>query len=445
MATTTRRRFLALSGLTAVSLAACRRVPNPEWLVGRARVGRRAHEPVGLRELDAARLLSRAGYGARDGDVERAAAIGADAWVEEQLSPDSIPDAKAFFLVRRIESVSLRAPDVFDLARATVVTDLRRATILRAVYSERQLLERMVEFWSDHFNVFAGKAECAWLKIVDDREVIRRHALGRFRDLLAASATSPAMLVYLDGRANVAGKPNENYAREILELHTLGVDGGYTQADVMELARALTGWQVRTVFERGRTVLREKAHDGLVKSVLGLTLDSGARRDLERIVNRLAAHPSTARFLAHKLCRRFVADEPPATVVERVANAYTASGGDIRQTLSALFHSREIRSAPPKFQRPYGYAVSALRRTGAATDGGPALQRRLDEMGQLPFAWPTPDGYPDVEEAWSPRMLPRWNFALALANNAIRGTRVQTDLAPEELAFDLARPEAQYC
>ena len=439
-----RRRFLQLSALAGVSVA-CGRGPQLAWLAGRASppqpgAGRKAPGPG---ELAAAHVLNRAAYGPRPGDIERVAAMGSDAWIEAQLSPGSLTDTQAFFLVRRVETVSLSAPDIFDVARRTAASDLRRATLLRALYSERQLFEKMVEFWSDHFSIDVGKADGAWLKVVDDREVIRKHALGNFRDLLAASATSPAMLVYLDGRANVAGKPNENYAREILELHTLGVDGGYTQSDVMELARALTGWQVRMFFERGRTVFSAKAHDPVSKHVLGLLLDAGPEKDLALVVERLAAHPSTALFLARKLCRRFVSDDPPAGLVSGVAAAFTKSRGDIRQTLSALLHSREFREAPPKFKRPYTFVVSALRQSGARSDGGPGLQAELASLGQLPFAWPTPDGYPDNEEHWSARMLPRWNFALALAANAIPGTRVESH-APETLALELCRPELQY-
>jgi uncharacterized protein (DUF1800 family) len=440
-----RRQFLALAGLAGIS-AACGRAPRLASFLGRATPPRApARETAGPSARIATRILGRATYGPRPGDVARVAEIGPDAFLEEQLSPGSIADLDANFLVRRIETVQLSAPDVFDLARTTALTDLRRATLLRAVYSERQLLERMVEFWSDHFNIFAGKGSCAWLKVVDDREVIRRHALGSFRDLLAASATSPAMLVYLDGRANVAGKPNENYAREILELHTLGVDGGYTQTDVMELARALTGWQVRTLFERGRAIFRSNLHDSFAKEVLGTRLDSGAPADLERIVDRLTAHPSTARLIARKLCRRFVADDPSDRLVEKGAAAFAKSRGDIRQTLATLLRSDELKQAPPKFKRPYSFAISALRASGARTDGGLGLQRQLEALGQLPFAWPTPDGSPEGEEHWSGRMLPRWNFALALAGNTIKGTRIETDGPLEFLALELARPEFQYC
>jgi uncharacterized protein (DUF1800 family) len=436
----------SLAGLTAAA-AACGRMPRAEWLIGRTspqepRIGR---APTGQAELRAARALNRAAYGARPGDVERVASMGHSAFVEEQLSPASIGDLEAALLSRRIESTRLSAPDIFDLAEKTAVADLRRASILRAIYSERQLYERMVEFWSDHFNIFVGKSQCGWLKVIDDREVIRKHAFGNFRDLLSASATSPAMLVYLDGGANSAGKPNENYAREILELHTLGVDGGYTQTDVMELARALTGWQVRTFFDRGRTTFRSKIHDPFAKQVLGLRLEGDASTDLARVVDRLTAHPATARFLSMKLCRRFVADEPPEGLVTKVAAAFTKSGGEVRPTLSALLHSQELLEAPPKFLRPYSFVLSALRRTGAASDGGRGIQRELESMGQLPFAWPSPDGYPDTEEHWSGRMLPRWNFALALATNSIPGTRVLAPGSPDTLALEICRPELQYC
>ena len=445
-----RRQFLKLSslaGLSAAATVACGRLPRAEWLVGRAtpQQPRPGLKPAGAAERRAIRILDRAAYGPQPGDAERVAQMGPDAFIEEQLSPASLPDREAFWLVRRIETVHLSAPDIFDVDADSALRDLRRATLLRALYSERQLYERMVEFWSDHFNIFAGKADCAWLKVVDDREVIRRHALGNFSDLLSASATSPAMLTYLDGRANVAGKPNENYAREILELHTLGVDGGYTQQDVMELARALTGWQVRSVFERGRTVFRSKVHDALIKNVLGLRLAADARTDLSRIVERLSAHPATARFVSTKLCRRFICDEPPRALVEKVAAAFSKSRGEIRPTLSTLLHSEELQAAPPKFKRPYVFAVSTLRATGAASDGGRGLQREVDKMGQLPFAWPTPDGYPDTEEHWCGRMLPRWNFALALAGNAIPGTRIPAAESPEALALELCRPELQYC
>jgi uncharacterized protein (DUF1800 family) len=382
-----------------------------------------------------ARLLGRAGYGPRPGDLDRAATMGADAWIEEQLSPSSIPDVATHWRVRRIETVALDTPDLFDLPRASVLRDLRRATILRAAGSERQLLEAITEFWTDHFNVYAGKFDCAYLKVVDDRDVIRKHALGSFRDLLRASAESPAMLEYLDGRANVAGAPNENHARELLELHTLGVAGGYTQRDVQELARALTGWRLRSFWHRGRAFVEAARHDASPKTILGRLFAAGAgpgadaKRDLEAILDRLAAHPSTAAFVARKICRRFVADEPPAPLVERAARTFTATKGSIRDVLGMVLRSEELAASPPKLKRPLAYAISAIRALPAKTDGGSALQSHLAAMGQLPFDWPTPDGFPDGEEHWRAGLLPRWNFALSLAAGEIRGTRMEAPAA----------------
>lgn len=435
----TRRQFLEHAGLAGIGVAAaaCRRTPKLPWLLGKSTppVIHTVRPPGDARQALAVRVLKRVTYGPRPGDLERVDHIGPDAFIEEQLSPDSIADVQAYWLVRRVETIHLSAPDIFDVAAKTAIGDLRRATLLRALYSERQLRERMVEFWSDHFNIYVAKGECAWLKVIDDREVIRRHALGNFRDLLAASAKSPAMLTYLDGRSNLRGRPNENHAREILELHTLGVNGGYTQRDVSELARALTGWRVRTVWQRGRAFLEPAAHDEGAKQVLGLRLASDAARDLDQVIDRLCRHPSTARFVSRKLCRRFVADDPPESLVARAAEAFARSGGDIRAVLSTVLHSDELRRSAPLFQRPYAYGLSALRGLSAHSDGGPALQRHLAAMGQLPFDWPTPDGYPDGESRWSSQMLPRWNFALALAGNRIAGTRWDFESAPAPQAL----------
>jgi len=484
----TRREILRYSSMAVAAAAAaavtagCRRpsLSLGEWWRPRERA--RAIPDALPGSPFARRLLGRAGYGPRPGDVERVASMGPDAWIEEQLAPESISDAGTDWTVRRIETVALDPPDVFDYPRSTVLADLRRATIVRAVRSERQLQEAMVEFWTDHFNVYAGKARCAWLKVVDDRDVIRRHALGRFRDLLRASAESPAMLEYLDGGSSVAGSPNENHARELLELHTLGVAGGYTQADVQALARALTGWRLRWLWHRGRAFVDAARHDPSPQRILGRLFAAAsdplshadARRELEAIVDRLAAHPSTAAFVARKLCRRFVADAPSDALVQRTAAAFSSSGGSIRATMSVLLHSRELAASAPKLKRPFSFAISALRASGSRTDGGLALQTHLAAMSQIPFDWPTPDGFPDGEEPWSAGLLPRWNFALSLARGEIRGSRVDiaADAEPrhaaesvlgraldaperkafcrlpsarEAMALALAHPEFQYC
>ena len=423
-----RRRFLGLAGAGVAAAAGCDRLPRLPWLGeqgGAAAAGARP-DP---RLLPADRLLRRATYGPRPGESARVAAMGLDAWIEEQLSPESIRDPKTFWLVRRIETVSLETPDLFDYAAETALSDLRRAAVLRAVSSERQLLEVMVELWRDHFSVYAEKGHCAWLVIPYER-ALRRHALGSFRDLLGAVTTSPAMLEYLDGGANVRAKPNENHARELLELHTLGVEGGYTQADVMELSRAMTGWRVRNGFQRGRTAFERASHDDSLKRILGASYTAGASRDLDAILDRLAVHPATARRIAGKLCRRFAGDPPPPNLELRVAQAFESSRGDIRTTLSVLLHAKDLlRNGRPVFRRPYAYAVAALRALGSTSDGGLQLQRAIAAMGQLPYDWPTPDGYPSGEAHWAARALPRWNYALALTANRIPGTKTRLDPA----------------
>jgi len=264
---------------------------------------------------------------------------------------------------------------------------------------------------------------------VDDREVIRAHALGNFRELLRASALSPAMLVYLDGKANRKAqgdeKPNENYARELMELHTLGVHGGYRQKDVMEAARCLTGWTVNRKWFRGRVEFHRGQHDDGPKRVLDVDIPAGeGEKDLDRLLDIVVEHPATAQHLSRKLCQRFVADEPPADLVGRVAKAFRESDYQIKPTLRTLFASDAFRSARgTRFKRPFRYVVSALRALDADTDGI-RLHDWLQRMGQPPFNYPTPDGYPDEPAPWLGTLLWRWNFALELAGNRIPGTRI---------------------
>ena len=324
--------------------------------------------------------------------------------------------------------------------------EVRVATWVRAVYSKRQLFEIMVGFWTDHLNINIEKGDCIYLKPSDDREVIRRHALGRFRDLIRASVTSPAMLVYLDGKENKkAGPddvPNENYARELLELHTLGVHGGYTQKDVYEVARCLTGWRLRTKWRRGTVFFEPTLHDDGTKSILGHLIPSGlGERDLERVVDIVADHPSTARFIATKLVRRFVADQPPQLLVERVAAVFAETGGDIKSLVRTILKSDEFNGARgAKFKRPFHFVVSALRALGADTHAHAPLIEYLTRMGQGLFQHPTPDGYPDEAEPWLGGLLWRWNFAFALASNDVPSATVSLDLLAHAIAGDGARP-----
>lgn len=426
---------------------------------------------------DASHVLNRLTFGARPGDYARVAAMGAKAFIEQQLAPEAIDDSICARVMRHeFESLAdpestifprkanaedpltalfpalkdrgARLGDLYEYKEKVLLADLTRATILRAVLSERQLYEVMVQFWSDHFNIDPSKAECKWLKAADDRDVIRAHALGNFREMVRASAVSPAMLWYLDGRANgrrtAEEKPNENYARELMELHTLGVHGGYTQQDVMEVARCLTGWTCRDKkkFFKGRVEFHPRDHDDGAKEVLGVKIPAGGgARDLDRVLEIVTSHPSCASYVAWKLCRRFIADDPPKAAVEATAAAFTNSRGDIRTTLRALFNTSEFwapESRGAKFKRPFHFVVSALRVLNAETDASPKLVDYLLRLGHAPFRYPTPDGYPEEATHWQSTLLWRWNFATALADGKIKGTKIQRAALRKMMAGDEA-------
>ncbi len=385
-------------------------------------------------ETDSAtwRLLNRVTFGPRPAERRQAANIGPAAFIEEQLSPQTLPEMalRPRLTLRRLKTLHLDTPDLFDVEGETAGRQLQQATLLQAIYSPAQLYEIMVNFWSDHFNIAQSKGDCLWLKTIDDRDVIRPHAMGNFYDLLYASAHSPAMLIYLDNQENHAGNPNENYARELLELHTLGLEGGYTQTDVQELARCLTGWRVKRHFYRGRFTFNPKQHDDGPKQVLGLPLPAGIKeKGGEQVIEMLAGHPATAHFIATKLVRRFIADEPPPELVAKAARTFLQTQGDIKAVLSTILlspyllqPSSSTTAISPKLKRPFEFMVSALRQLNAQTNGGPPLLTYLAEMGQPLFQWPTPDGFPDRAAAWNGTLLTRWRFALALVNHHLPGT-----------------------
>jgi len=358
-----------------------------------------------------------------------------------------------------------------DLQRPQRISDeLQASRILRAVYSERQLQEVMVDFWTNHFNVFAGKGADRWLLPAYDRDTIRPNAMSKFSTLLQATAQSPAMLFYLDNFQSVSPNANanvnrrmplfrpqpqqqqrrginENYARELMELHTLGVDGGYTQKDVQEVARCFTGW---TIFQprggaaaanammgregarqnAGTFVFNARMHDDGEKVVLGHKIPAGGGiKDGLMVLDILAHHPSTAKFISTKLVRHFVADDPPRALVDRVAATFTKTDGDIREMLKTIFFSREFNSTEAyraKIKRPFELVISAIRSLGADTNGGPGTHQWIARMGEPLYGYQTPNGYSDVAESWvnTGGLLERMNFGLALANNRIPGTRV---------------------
>jgi uncharacterized protein (DUF1800 family) len=345
-----------------------------------------------------------------------------------------------------------------------VVTELQRAALLRAVYSERQLFELMVNFWENHFSIFANKDADRFLLTEFDRDTIRPFALGNFRDLLGATARSSAMLYYLDNwqssvqrhypatndkPARTVGGINENYARELMELHTLGVDGGYTQEDVQEVARCFTGWTIRKPNEVGLFFFNPRAHDNGEKIVLGHKIPAGGGiSDGDKVLDILAGHPSTANFIATKLARRFVRDDPPRSVINRAAATFLKTSGSIRETLRTIITSPEFFSAAAyraKMRTPFEYVAAAMRAVKAETDADPSVFGWIARMGQPIFGRLTPDGYPDRAAQWlaAGSMLERLNFAVALSNNKLKGTHIdparilsQTDLNSPAAAAD---------
>jgi uncharacterized protein (DUF1800 family) len=336
-----------------------------------------------------------------------------------------------------------------------IILELQLARLMRAVYSQRQLYELVVDFWNNHFNIFAAKGADRWLTTAYDRDTIRPNALGKFRDLLRETAKSPAMLFYLDnwlsvspngpmGRMPAAARRrglNENYAREIMELHTLGVDGGYTQQDVREVARCFTGWTLLRPRGDSEFHFEPRLHDNGAKTVLGTRISAGGGiEDGIKVIDLLSGHPSTARFIATKLARRFVADEPTASLVNRAADTFRQSDGDIRAVVRSIIESAEFH-APEAYQakvkKPLEYVASALRLTNADTKVTHQLVRYLGRMGEPLFLAQPPTGFPDVGSSWisADMLLTRMNFANDLVNNRIEGARVQPDTLRDSQSF----------
>jgi uncharacterized protein (DUF1800 family) len=387
-----------------------------------------------------AHLLHRTTFGVPPGELDRARGMGIEAWLDEQLHPETIDDSAVdAALAAQYPTLGQTAQQLFDLSAPlndggySVAMELKRATVYRHLFSQRQLFEVMVEFWNNHFSMYHFKDDVSVLKTVDDRAVSRALAFGRFADLLSASAHSPAMMIYLDNASNVADGPNENYARELMELHTIGVGAGYTQTDVHEVARCFTGWTVdyNDQGTDGDFLFDPDAHDPGPKTVLGLAIAGGDPGSLDgrRVLAILARHPACATFLATKLCRHFVADTPPASVVAKAAATFTATGGDLRAVLKTILLSDEFyASAGQKLRRPYEFVIAALRGLGPqpTDDGIQNLIWSLYPLGQVPFEWEPPNGYPDVGAAWANTngMLNRWNVASALVLNWFDGVPV---------------------
>ena len=371
-----------------------------------------------------AHLLNRAAYGPRPGQIAEVEKMGRSRWIEKQLDYKSIDDNATEWRLRRYDSLKMTTRDLmsFNRDKDYVANELASSTLVRAIFSNRQLYEVMVGFWTDHFSIYQFKDDVVFLKTIDDREVIRRHALGKFGDLLKTSAHSPAMLHYLDNTVNERSHPNENYAREIMELHTLGVYGGYTENDILEVARCFTGW---TKNGRGEFEFRSDWHDDGEKVVLGHTIPAGGgKSDGDRVLEILIEHPSTAQFVCTKLVRRFIADDPPQDIINACVTTWQETNGDIRSILRTLLNHPEFDNAPPKYKRPFELLVSVLRATNAKYDGDAAIFEWLDKMGHRPFSWTTPDGYPDIQTAWVNNIFWYWKLEDDSATNSLPGVDI---------------------
>lgn len=395
------------------------------------------------------RFLNRVTFGWSPAEQKVLDELGEKEYIRRQLKADFPEPIELTLQVQHMDAIRMQSVELMELPRQRVVDQLQSAAILRAVYSPNQLKEKMIDFWSNHFNVYSGKADGAFFKGNQEEQIIRKEALGSFPEMLNGMAHSPAMLVYLDNQLNYKGHPNENFARELLELHSLGVNGGYSQTDIQEVARCFTGWSMEDRFLRpkGKFRFNPDRHDAGAKKVLGTTIPAnGGVKDGELVLEILSNHPSTARYLAKKLVEFFTGSTDPK-LEKVVAEQYRLHQGQISPMVEKIITSPQLQQGSARLRRPFDLMIAALRRTGAVTDGGPDLQVELKKMGQLLYDWPLPDGYPVDQVSWATNLLPRWQFAYDLAHNKIPNTRIPEEyfkgISAPELALQLAKPEFQ--
>jgi uncharacterized protein (DUF1800 family) len=405
-------------------------------------------------------LLNRLSLGIRPGEIEQVQQLGVDKYIQQQLNPDAIAEPAILTdRLSKLDTINLSPVELFQRYNPNRKVDIQspipgdkkirqqqarqvtnqaiEARLWRSIYSQRQLNEVMVDFWYNHFNVYADKGiDKLWVGAYE-QQAIRPYAMGKFRDLLGATARHPAMLFYLDNWQNSVPKPNkkgrsqglnENYARELMELHTLGVDGGYKQDDVIALAKILTGWGFKQPdqkvpdgysFQFNRNLHESSDKIFLNRNIAGAGIEEG-----EQALDLLAKHPSTARQISFKLAQYFVADNPPKSLVNRLAKRFTATNGDIKLVLDTLFHSPEFWDAKyygVKFKTPYQYAISSIRSTGTEISNPKPLNDLLKQQGMPLYGCPTPNGYKNTQDAWlnPDSMTRRINYATNLAKGKL--------------------------
>jgi uncharacterized protein (DUF1800 family) len=445
---TPRRKFVFFGALAAAAL-----LPGTAGAQGRLKKKKKVAEPVdqlpaeplgaiapnenvaAFAEWDTgglSRLVRRVTMGITRAEMTRAQQMGWNGYLNYQLNYTRIDDSVAEAVVAsKYPYMSQPSDALFTISQTDnngVFNQLRDSTLYRAAFSQRQLYQRMVEFWSDHFNQDLDKVQ--YLLVADQRDVIRKYAMTSVPQIVKASAHSAAMMLYLDQNVSSAKAPNQNYAREIMELHTLGVDGGYTQDDVAELSRIFTGW---TVTGRGVFSFLANLHDTGNKVLMGKTFTgqsgAGAIAEGEAAIDMLVAHPSTARFIATKMLKWMVTPTPTESQINAISAVYRATSGDIKSMLRAMLNEEWLSQAPMKLKRPFHLTASALRALNPTVVSLTSLSNSLNTLGHLPFAWDTPDGYPDKLEYWAGNIVPRWSFGSQFSNfNSV--STLQVDTAP---------------
>ncbi len=417
--------------------SAFQRVSSPTVLHPEARAGAASLEQ---------RLIERASMGWNLATQAQVDAMGWRNYLGQQLEPEQLDNsALEDALFENLPSLSLDPLErllAYEGQLVLLYLELVFATYFRALYSTSQLEERLVTLWNDHFHTSISADFGLFLKSDYEHDTIRRHAMGTFSELLRATAHSPAMLDFLTNDSNVAGNPNENYARELMELHTLGADAGYTQEDVREVARCFTGW---TFFDPrrgpesfGRFLFLPRNHDDGQKIVLGNTISAGGGvSDGDQVVDILAAHPNTARFVARKLLVHFWGYVPNERTVDAVAEVFSSSGGDIRTVTRRVLSWYDLAESTPKLKRPFHLVVSSIRALFAGINDLTPLVVSVFAAGHSPFFWGPPNGYPDAEGYWAGLILPRWNYSFDVI---ARGLGLDVDLtwflessSPEDL------------
>jgi uncharacterized protein (DUF1800 family) len=379
------------------------------------------------------KLVRRITCGVSTAELALANSMGYSGYLEYQLNYTAIDDSAMDARLASLTTLTMTQVQMYAQASSLLINELTEGAILRSVLSQRQLYQRMVEFWTDHFNIDINKEADTFLKPVDDRDVIRVNALGNFGTLLTASAHSPAMLCYLDNQTSTAASPNENYAREIMELHTLSVNGGYTQTDVHEVCRCFSGWGLDSntaSATHGNFLYTPGRHDNGSKTIFAGTpqqlniASGGGQTDADRVLTALINHPSTATFIATKMCHWLLREDPSQALINAVAATYTATGGDIKAMIRVILSPNNLAAAPAKYKRPYHLMASALRALPSTITSTSGLRSQLDSCGHRPYYWTTPDGYPDTLLYWEGLILPRWNYGASLLNGNIANVSV---------------------